>query len=435
MIDEQFERKTLACLMRVHEFSMVASAHLKPSYFDTHIRQNIAKICIDYFKQYRTSITQDAFVMRLKQLFSKGTINPEEKDVYIEEYKKLMGLDIRDWQYILDELIKFVRSKEVKHLVDKTVTDYLPQENFDDLFKEFTRIQQINTANATQAESYRDSVSERTEKRKEALQEFNSGTQTLGIPFGIPKLDKALGYRGLVSKELILVGAPPKTGKTNMLLWCANTAAEHGYNTLFVTLETSIGVLGDRLDALRSGYQINDVLYRYTDVYEEVSSKLPTGDIFFVEYPSKSCTVNDIEYQIRQLQMRQNIKPDLVIVDYLDILKPIRSKNESWQEESDMTVDLRRLAGEQDVAMLSATQGNRSTMNSAVFYGDGVKGSFDKIAHVDGFLTLSGTRQDKEQGRLTMCVSEFRNAPAMAFKLQTNMAFGRFYEDFIEEVY
>ena len=74
MIDREFEEKVLACLIKVHEFAAVSTAHIKPSHFSTDVMKNMAKMSIDFFKKYNSVLTKDAFVHNLKVLLERKII-------------------------------------------------------------------------------------------------------------------------------------------------------------------------------------------------------------------------------------------------------------------------------------------------------------------------------------------------------------------------
>ena len=78
MIDKNFQDKVLACMINVPEFMAVASQHITPTEFDGALANNMAKMSLDFFNRYDTTITRVAFIQTIKQMVDKGTIKKTE---------------------------------------------------------------------------------------------------------------------------------------------------------------------------------------------------------------------------------------------------------------------------------------------------------------------------------------------------------------------
>ena len=111
MIDEAFEIKVLACLLRLNEFCAVASQHIKPSYFSDTVRHNLAKVGLDFYSRYQTAVTPHAIVHKIKELRKGKTIKDDDVALYVKRYGELRSMDISDWKFILEELVKFIKNK------------------------------------------------------------------------------------------------------------------------------------------------------------------------------------------------------------------------------------------------------------------------------------------------------------------------------------
>ena len=116
--------------------------------------------------------------------------------------------------------------------------------------------------------------------------------RVVGISTGIKRFDEVLNKGGWYKKELYVIMAPPKQGKTMSLLWFANMAMWQGFKVVFFTFETSIEILSDRLDACNAAVEVRYLPDRLKIVAEKLKRKKPEGDINFYEYPTKTCTVS-----------------------------------------------------------------------------------------------------------------------------------------------
>ncbi len=430
IIDELFEDKILACLYRVIDFSSAAAQHLKPSYFSNPIRHNMAKMAIDFQLKYNTLITGTAFVHELKTLVDKKIIKNEETHLYSEKYKALMKTDIRDYKYILEKLIIFIKHKETRLLIEDSVKKYLPKNNFDAIEKGMARVAAITIHAETKPYDHfsTNAIDERIERREREIKE-----KRIGISTGIPAMDKTLVKGGWYRKEMYILMAPPKRGKTMALLWFANFAVWQGFNVSFFSLETSQEVLSDRTDAMNSMVETKALTMHRTHVAKVLKAKKPKGKFMIFEYPTKTCTVAEVERQVEKLAIEQGIRTDMLVVDYGDIMKPITQYKDKMQEQATIFEDLRALSGKFNIPLLTATQINRVGTGKAINTGIDVAGTYEKIMVADSVISLSATNDELKEGKMRIHFSESRNNEKKTLLIETKYNFGTFYGDFVEE--
>ena len=187
-----------------------------------------------------------------------------------------------------------------------------------------------------------------------------------GIPSGWKALDNLTG--GFHPAEYILVIAKSGSGKSMTLVNWANHASKLGYNVVYVSMEMPHRIIRLRLLALESGIPFMN-LKMQTLTAEEVNkqefvlrNEIATreGKLRIIDVPK--CTVGLIEAQLRQLQ--QNLKIDVVFIDYLSLLKPeahIKSRS-GWEVASEISNNLRELARTLKIPVASAMQVNASGM-------------------------------------------------------------------------
>ena len=429
MIDSAFEEKVLACLLKVHEFSSVASPYLKPDHFTTDRMKNLAKMSLDFYKKYNCTLSKDAFIFNLKNLAEKKIIVESEKKDYADLYIRLVQIECNDYKWVLERLIKFIRQQECIALIEKSVKEHLPKENFDEIFKGFSKISQITDSGSVVPVGYKDTIDERTEKREES-----SKLKIMGIPTGIPALDEATGGRGWMPAELYMVLGPAKSGKSQALGWFANTAAKFGNVVAYFTLEVSTDIITSRLDAMNADIAINDLPYRAQEVSGKLKEFGMKGDMIIYDYPAGVCTVAEIERQLKRLQVEKGITVDLLVVDYLDLLRHDSRSSDEWIPQQETARNLRSLAKIMQIPVITASQINRSGAKKEIAQSTDKAGSFGVVAEVDGCLTIGASPKGKQNERV-LFLSDFRNAPPACIRLKTNYGMGRFFEEFVEEVF
>ena len=106
--------------------------------------------------------------------------------------------------------------------------------------------------------------------------------------------------------------------------------------------------------------------------------------------------MDDIERHLDQLWNQHNFKPNVIFIDYLDLLKNRqRARNERKDDLDDIYTDAKGLAKELGIPIVSPSQVNRSGAADKVVEGDKAAGSYDKIMIGDIIISTSRLRKDK----------------------------------------
>lgn len=133
-------------------------------------------------------------------------------------------------------------------------------------------------------------------------------------------------------------------------------AVKQGLNVVHYTLELNEGYVGQRYDAVLTGIANQNLKYNLEDV-EAAVSKLK-GNLVIKYYPTKTASCSTLRAHIEKMILIGK-KPDLVIVDYADLLRGSVSKREMRHELESIYEDLRGIAGEYEVPLYTASQANR----------------------------------------------------------------------------
>ena len=177
---------------------------------------------------------------------------------------------------------------------------------------------------------------------------------------------------------------------------------------VYYTLELKDTVVGGRFDSCLSGIPLNDLRTRKDEVLSHIESI--DGSLIIKEYPTKSASVQTIKNHIEKLKKR-GIFPDMVLVDYADLLRPVRNSNEKRHELEEIYEGLRALAQIYDIPLWTASQTNRSGLNAEVITMEAISEAFNKCFVADFIFSLSRTVQDKQSNKGRMFVAKNRNGP------------------------
>lgn len=283
--------------------------------------------------------------------------------------------------------------------------------------------------------------------------------QTHCFPTGIPEFDKR-GF-GPTRKELWLYIAAAKRGKTWMLIQLAKMATLHRLRVCHITLEMSEDRCAQRyLQAMfamskRKERQIvtkfeRDQLGRLTGFEEaEVSPKLSMDDpnvrkklekritafgprvldnIYIKQFPTGSLSVRQLEQYLDGLESGERFVPDLLIVDYPDLMKIDKDNYRLGIDE--IYKQLRGIAVERNLALAVVSQGNRSSEKAKNVGSGHVAEAWSKIAHADCIITYNQTSAEHKMGLARLHVAGGRNdEDKITLCISQNYAMGTFVVD------
>lgn len=430
VLKPDFQNKVLACLVRIPEFNAVARQYLEPSYFEGVVEKNVAKMILDYSRKYESCIGPHEFSMLLADCIKKKIIKPEDLKIYSGFFKSLYAEDVTGWKYYLDHLITFIKRIKTKALIEDCVKKYLPKDNFEAFEKQAGEIFAIRAME--EVEPY-DVFSEEAIRAREIYREEMMAVEMSGISTGIKKMDDHLYRRGFWPKELYMIMAGPKRGKTMALLWFSNCCALQSKVCAHFSCEVSREVCADRIDSMNTDIPLRELAMNSELVSDRLASRGIGGKLFIYEYPTKRLTIPEIDRQLLKLQIKYGVKVDMLTVDYLDILRPTRRYNDPWFEQAGLAEDLRALGKKYVIPVVTATQINRVGSRKHLAVGSDVAGSFEKVMIADEVITLGATEDEMKEGKLRVHFSESRNSGKATFVINTGFALGKFYESFVEE--
>jgi len=125
------------------------------------------------------------------------------------------------------------------------------------------------------------------------------------------------------------------------------------------------------------------------------------------------------------LEMSRRIVPDLLLVDYADLMSI--GTRDYRHELGNLYKDLRGLAVSRNIAVATASQSNRSSLDAKIITGGSVAEDFSKIATSDVVLTYNRTEAERTIGTARLWVEKGRNdADKFTLLISQNYATGQF---------
>ena len=386
-----FQRKVIGALMTDQKFVVNVRDVIKLEYFNSQAHKWIVQRILDYFDAFHTVPTLEVLQIEFKKID-----NDVLKVAVREELKHSYEVSTDDLQFVKEEFLAFCRNQEMKNAILESA-DKLKQEDYEGiraLIEKALKAGQEKDAGL----NYKKDVEARY--RDDYRPTIPTPWQTLSDLFS----------GGFGPGDLFLIFGSPGGGKSWLCIDIAAEAAKLGYNVFYYTLELSEKYVSRRIDAAMTGYCVDDLREHRAEV-DKMVEELP-GNIIIKEYAPKSATISTIKAHVQQC-IEDGIRPDLIIIDYIDYLKPSSKVrySERKDEVDDVYIGSKALAKELQVPVLSPSQVNRMGARDTVVEGDKAAGSYDKMMVADGSFSLSRTKEDKVLGTGRIHIMKNRFGP------------------------
>ena len=227
---------------------------------------------------------------------------------------------------------------------------------------------------------------------------------------------------GLAGGEMGIVAAPSGAGKSWMLSALGAAAMKQGKRVLHFTMELNDTYSGTRYDTIFSGIEPKELKNNY-DKLVKIVNKVP-GEIVIKYFPSRSITSHTLLAHVQQMEA-VGFKPDLLVVDYADLLRASSRAEARYLELGAIYEELRSLAGELYIPCWTASQTQRSSINDEIIQADKIAESYGKIMIADFVMSLSRTSDDKQTNTARVHIIKNRFGPdGITFPAKINILEG-----------
>jgi replicative DNA helicase len=372
-----FQVKTIGALLTRKEFVQNIYDILSDEHFPNPAHKWIINEILQYWNKYHTVISMDTLKIEVKKID-----NDVLKTSIVEQIKEAYRHSDDELQYVEEEFTAFCKNQQLKSALLNSV-DLLNSGDYDSI--------RHLIDNALKAGQDRNIGHEYNKDIETRYREDYRPT----VPTPWPMLNQ-LTQGGFGAGDLGIVFGNPGGGKSWMMVAMAAHAVKMGYNVIYYTLELGQDYVGKRFDCYFTGHSIEEVQHHRPEV-ESIVEGL-AGKLVVKEYPPKAASVATLKAHIQKC-IDADIKPDMVVIDYIDYLRPPSKKfTERKDEIDDMYVACKGMAKEFKIVVLSPSQVNRMGAKDDIIEGDKAAGSYDKIMVADFCLSLSRKKEDKVHG-------------------------------------
>ena len=415
----------------------------KMDFFTCESRRFIYDAVNKYFDDRRVTLTQENFEYELQKRFDpvsqKSTI-----EEYRDEYKIIKSTN-------LTEAIEFVISKldevQLAHNVDSLIKEAysaLEKGDYQDAAN-LLRQKSIDLKD-NQKEGRIINLHEDSDEWFEEVQRRHEHPEKLaGTPTGFERFDKMTG--GLFPAELTIVFGLSGKGKSTFMKAMSTNIRKQGKVVLHCGNEENEFQMQTKYMGADAG--VNTQHFKWGTYTDEEFKKLKifsdnargVGAIYIYEFPQQT-DATWIERAYRYLEMK-GVKVDVIIVDYLDLMKPIQTAYSENDEQGKVTSDLKQLAINCNCPVITATQAGtqsekqekkaRPFLTAADVFGTKrkVHSANTLIGIVNQTATIGVGEEgvDRNKHRMVLCVPKNRDGGVFTFRQIMDVTCGRFYED------
>ena len=385
---EQIESTILKNLIYNEEYSRKSIPFIKPEYFEDRKEKIIFEEIISFIVKYDSSITIEALNIEV----DNRTDLTEDEVKGIKEIVTSLKESSVDQQWLLDSTEKWCRDRAIYlalmesiHIADgndeNKNRDSIPTILSDALSVSFDN--NIGHDYLLNYEERYEFYHKKEEKIEFDLEYFN-------------KITKG----GLPNKTLNIALAGTGVGKSLFMCHFASSVLLQGRNVLYITMEMAEEKIAERIDAnlLNTPIQnLTDLPKLMFDKKVNSISKKTQGSLIIKEYPTASAHSGHFKALLNELALKKSFKPDIIFIDYLNICASSRYKAgsnvNSYSYIKAIAEELRGLAVEANVPILSATQTTRSGFASSDVDLTDTSESFGLPATADLMFALISTEE------------------------------------------
>jgi archaellum biogenesis ATPase FlaH len=360
------------------------------SHYDAQLREP-AKFIAEYANEYKT--LPDVEMVNAKtgaELQSAADIDPKHFDWFLDEYER------------------FARHKELESAILASA-DMLEKGDYGSVEEKIKKAVQVGLTKDMGLDYFED-----PKGRLQALKD-NNGM----VPTGWKNFDKKL-FGGFNRGELNIFAGGSGAGKSLFLQNLACNYSEQGLNVVYITLELSEKLTAMRIDAMMTETPTREIYKDLDTVDLKVKMKAKTSGKVRIKYIPAGATALDVRAYIKEFEIQHNLKCDVILIDYLDLLMPMNkrvSPSDLFVKDKYVSEELRNVAVDMNCLLITASQLNRASVEEIEFDHSHISGGLSKIQTADNVIGIFTSRAMRERGKYQIQFMKTRSSSGVGHKV------------------
>ena len=408
---QSFQSKVVSALLTDTKFLDTIGEITTPKFFENDANKWIISEILDYHNEYKKAPTLDVFKVQLSKVDNdilKKTVIDQLKHVHTQ-------IGNVDLDYIKNEFKDFCINQNLKGVILRSV-DLLQAGSYDRIKDLVDAAMKVGTETDLGLD-YKNDFDER-------MEDLNRSTVATNWKPINDLMDGGLG-----PGELGVIVAPSGVGKTWILTALGADAVRNGLSVVHYSMELSEHYVGARYDTVFTQIPSTDLKEKKDQVKSKIESL--QGKLLIKYFPPKGVSVRKLNQHIEKMIATGN-KPDLIIVDYADLLLSDSNKADStYAEQGGVYIDLRGMGGHLEIPIWTASQTNRSAIDSEVIEADKIADSYAKVMNADFIMSWSRKSKDKLNDTARAHIMKNRFGPdgiTFPCKMNTNTGYIEVYD-------
>ena len=385
------EQTILKNLIQNDEFIRKTLPFIKEEFFQERQEQFIFREIKEYFMKYSASPTSEALLITIDE---KDNIDSQLMGD-ISNLLKIVGDDTEKTPYdwLLDTSEEWCKDRAIYNGVMDSI----------EIIRDESR------SKGDIPEILKDALSTSFDSNigHDFLEDYESRfdfyhTEEEKIPFDLEMMNK-ITKGGLPNKSLNICMAGTGVGKSLFMCHMASSCLLQGKNVLYVTMEMAEEKIAERIDANLLDISLNDLQDLPKEMYDRKIKRVrdkTKGKLIIKEYPTASAHVGHLRHLLQELNLKKDFIPDMVFIDYLNICASSRVRPggqvNTYSYVKSIAEEMRGLAVEFDVPIMSATQTNRTGFVSTDIGLEDTSESFGLPATADFMFAVMSTEELQE---------------------------------------
>lgn len=379
------EYQILQGLVNDEDYTRQVMPFVKEEYFNQPDQKLVFKVIGQYFEKYNALPAPEALLIEIN---SVGGFDEKTVKSAVDIVSSFEGKEVDDW--LIDQTETFCQDKAIYNAIMSGINiiekDPDGKGQLPGLLQEALQV------------SFDNSVGHDFIEDAESRYDFYHQAE-VRVPWDIDLLNK-ITKGGIPNKTLNIVMAGTGVGKSLFMCHMAAANVLEGKNVLYITMEMAEERIAERIDSNLLDVTMEELNIIPKTAYEKKMNRLKdrcTGKLVIKEYPTASANANHFRHLLQELRTKKNFKPDVIYIDYLNICASFRIRGGanagSYAIVKAIAEELRGLAVEFNVPIISATQTNRSGFSSSDIGLEDTSESFGLPATADFMLAISQTEE------------------------------------------
>jgi len=323
-----------------------------------------------------------------------------------------VALPEEHYEWLMDEFERFSRHKALERAILKS-SDLLEDGDYGPVEQMIKEAVQISLTRDMGTDYFED-----PKARLNKLRDSNGQIST-----GWPSVDKKL-YGGFNRGELNIFCAGSGGGKSLFLANLGVNWALAKLNVVYLSFELSEGLISKRLDSMTTGINVRDIFRNLDDVELKIKLLQKQSGHFQVKYLPSGKNCNDVRAYLREYQVKTGVKPDVLLIDYLDLMMPVSVKvspENLFIKDKYVSEELRNLASETNAIVVTASQLNRNATTELEFDHSHIAGGLSKIQTADNVFGIFTSKSIKDTGRYQLQFMKTRSSAGVGQKVDLDV--------------